>query len=610
MNRINRAQIAPLLLDLAVVALAWLGAYWVRFNLASIPDAYWQRALEALPIVVVLQLAAYLFFRVQRGVWRYVSMPDLVRVFKAGVVGTLAIFVVLFLVYRLDQIPRSLPLLYLLLLLGGWATPRLIYRRLKEHAQGMLAGGERVLIVGAGQAGEYLVRDLLRNARGRYLPIAFVDDKARRLGHDVYGIPVAGECAEIPALCHSLEIDLIVLAVPSATSEQMRRLVDLCEDAGAPFRTLPPLADIVSGAAAIGELREVSLDDLLGRDPVALDWAGITAGLGRRRVLVTGAGGSIGSELCRQLARLQPAVLVLADNGEFNLYAIEHELRNAHPELNLGVYLCDVVDSVALNQLMLHYRPEVVFHAAAYKHVPLLEHQLREAIRNNVLGTRNVAEAAHRCGCSEFVLVSTDKAVNPANIMGATKRLAEIYCQNLNARSQTRFITVRFGNVLGSTGSVVPLFRQQIAAGGPVTVTHPEIERYFMTIPEACQLIMQAAVLGRGGEIFVLDMGRPVKIRDLAEQMIRMSGKKVGSEIEIRYTGLRPGEKLYEELFHVKEALQTTDHAKIFLARHREVNWEQMSAAFERIEQACTTLDSDALRRELTRLVPDYRPQA
>jgi len=603
---INRTRVITVVLDCLVVIAAWQGAYWVRFNLGVIPEEYWNRALEALPWVLVVQMAAYAFFRVQRGVWRYISMPDLLRILKAGVIGALTIFIVLFLLFRLEQIPRSLPVLYLLLLLGGWTTVRLGYRRLKERSQSLLAGGERVLIVGAGQAGEYLVRDLLRNARGRYQPVALVDDLKRRIGHDVHGIPVVGECVQIPELTDSLAIDLIILAVPSADSVAMRRLVGLCEDAGVPFRTLPPLADILSGASAIGQLREVSLDDLLGRDPVQLDWDAISGALGQRQVLVTGAGGSIGSELCRQLVRLRPKALVLADNGEFNLYVIEHELRRDNPDLNLEAHLCDVVDTIALEQLMQSHDFDVVFHAAAYKHVPLLEHQIREAMRNNVLGTRNVADAAHRHGCSEFVLVSTDKAVNPANVMGATKRLAEIYCQNLNQRSNTRFLTVRFGNVLGSTGSVVPLFRQQIASGGPVTVTHPDIERFFMTIPEACQLILQAATIGDGGEIFVLDMGQPVKIRDLAEQMIRMSGKRVGADIEISFTGLRPGEKLYEELFHSKEALQPTGHAKIFLARHREVDWDQLLLAYARIEQACADADEQALLQELKVLVPEY----
>jgi FlaA1/EpsC-like NDP-sugar epimerase len=320
---------------------------------------------------------------------------------------------------------------------------------------------------------------------------------------------------------------------------------------------------------------------------------------------VTGAGGSIGSELCRQLAGLGVGCLVLAENSEFNLFCIENELRQQYPQLQLHPHLADVTDRRLMDLVFHKYRPQVVFHAAAYKHVPLLEQQLREAMRNNVLGTRNVALAADRWQAEEFVLISTDKAVNPANIMGASKRAAEIYCQNLNDRSGTSFITVRFGNVLGSTGSVVPLFRQQIEKGGPVRVTHPDIERYFMTTREACQLIMQASVLGQGGEIFVLDMGQPVRIQYLAEQLIRLSGKKPGEDIAIEYIGLRPGEKLYEELFHEQESLQPTAHEKILQARYRPVKWEQLSAIMEKTEKACAAHDCNRLSELLNQLVPE-----
>jgi len=390
----------------------------------------------------------------------------------------------------------------------------------------------------------------------------------------------------------------------------MRRLVERVEEAGLPFRTLPPLRELMAEGVRVDQVREVQIEDLLGRDPVRLDWQAIEGGLAGRSILVTGAGGSIGSELCRQLASLPLRALILVENSEYNLFRIERELKERAPHLPLVPLLVDVTEAPVMERVFARHRPQVVFHAAAYKHVPLLERHLREAVRNNILGTRNLALAADHWGVEAFVLISTDKAVNPANVMGATKRVAEIYCQNLDARSLTHFITVRFGNVLGSTGSVVPLFQEQIERGGPVTVTHPDMERYFMTTREACQLIMQAAVLGQGGEIFVLDMGEPVRIQYLAEQMIRLSGKRPGRDIEIEYTGLRPGEKLFEELFHEKEALLPTAHEKILLARHRTVSWKRLNQALDRAERACADYDCSTLKQILAELVPERRNPA
>jgi len=358
----------------------------------------------------------------------------------------------------------------------------------------------------------------------------------------------------------------VLIAIPSATNAQMQRVVHLCEKAGVDFRTLPKVKDLMSGRVGAQALREVAIEDLLGRDPVSLDWQRIEQAIKGRMVLVSGAGGSIGSELCRQIARLNASALVLVENNEYNLYTIERALKKDHPELLIYACLGDVCDEKAIENIFARFTPDIVFHAAAYKHVPMLERQLREAVHKNVIGTRNLALAADRHGCATFVMVSTDKAVNPANIMGSTKRLAEMLCQFLNQRSATCFITVRFGNVLGSAGSVVPLFQEQIRGGGPVTVTHPEITRYFMTIPEAAQLILQSTAMGKGGEIFVLDMGEPVKIRYLAEQMICLSGGVPDEDIDIVYTGLRPGEKLYEELFYSREQFHATEHEKIMLA--------------------------------------------
>lgn len=592
--------------DLAMVLAAWFAAYWLRYDLEGIPPHLLRRGVEVLPLVLLVQMGCFYVFGVSRGVWRFASLPDVIRILKAVATGVGIIIVFLFLVVRLQQIPRTVPIFYGLLLVAFLTGPRVLYRWLKEQRLS-LSSGKRVLVAGAGQAGEMLVRDLLRKGNDSYQPIAFVDDRSRRQGQEVHGLPVIGGAEEIPAIVERLEIDLIMLAIPSASAPEMRRIVGYCEQTGVPFRTVPDLDALMSGQVSINELREVSIEDILGRDPVSLDWDAINKGLRGRTILVTGGGGSIGSELCRQIARLEPARLVLFENSEFNLYQIELELRRRFPQMQLEVHLGDVTDSVAVEQVFESYHPDVVFHAAAYKHVPMLEYQVRQAMQNNVLGTRMVALAADRLGAAEFVLISTDKAVNPANVMGATKRLAEIFCQNLNARSGTRYITVRFGNVLGSAGSVVPLFREQIAAGGPVTVTHQDMERYFMTIPEASQLIMQAAVIGKGGEIFVLDMGDPVKISFLAEQMIKLSGKEPGVDIEIKYTGLRPGEKLFEELFHEQEALEPTDHEKILLARYRKVDWEALSVAMQDIEHACATYDDAGLLRRLAEFVPENR---
>jgi len=598
-----RSRAGAFLHDSLMVPLAWLGAYWLRFNLGPIPEPYWGAALHALLLVWPLQVALSWAFGLYRGVWRFASLPDLIRILKAVLSGVALTLGALFVVNRLQGIPRSLPLLYGLSLGILLAGPRLAYRWWRDRRI-HLGNGRRVLIVGAGSAGEALVRDLARDPGRAYLPVGFVDDKPRRQGGEIQGLPIFGDCERLPALAPRLGIDLIVIAIPSADAAQMRRLVALCERTGLPFRTLPAVADLVGGRVDSRALRPVSIEDLLGREPVVLDHAALARGLAGRRILVTGGGGSIGSELCRQLAALGPSRLILLEQSEYNLYRIEMELREGHPDLPLEPLLGDVTDSAALAHLFARTRPEVVFHAAAYKHVPLLEPQIREAVRVNVLGTHRVARAALDAGCREFVLISTDKAVNPANVMGASKRAAERLCMAL-AGGATRFVTVRFGNVLGSAGSVVPLFRRQLEAGGPLTLTHPDMERYFMTIPEACQLIMQGGVMGRGGEIFVLDMGEPVRIRYLAEQMIRLAGRDP-EEIGIREIGLRPGEKLYEELFYAGEDLAPTHHPRIRVARHAQAgvtDWPQRVAALERAVADC---DPAALERELRGLVPEW----
>ncbi|UHD14206.1 polysaccharide biosynthesis protein [Thiocapsa bogorovii] len=604
-----RSRTAAFSHDLIMIPAAWLAAYWLRFNLGRIPPEFVDSAVSSLPWVLVIQGTVFWLFGLYRGVWRFASLPDLVRIVKAAVAGTVLVVVALFILNRTELIPRSVPVLFLGLQVILLAGPRLLYRWMKDHRLN-LSSGQRVLIVGAGRAGEMLVRDMLRDASRSYFPVGFVDDKPRRQGGEVHGVPVLGLTEAIPDIVVSEDIDLLMLAVPSATAKEMRRLVELCEGTGRPLRTVPELHNLMTGQVSISQLRPVSIEDLLGRDPVSLDWEGIRAGLSARAVLVTGAGGSIGSELVRQIAAAVPSRLILIDNGEYNLYRIEMELLEHYPNLRFTRHLVDVADAAGLDAVFAAERPQIIFHAAAYKHVPMLEDQIRAAVRNNVSGTRIVSEAASRWACERFVLISTDKAVHPANVMGATKRVAEAICQALDQKSACRYITVRFGNVLGSAGSVVPLFSRQIEHGGPVTVTHPDIERFFMTIPEACQLIMQAAVIGDGGEIFVLDMGEPVKIRYLAEQMIRLSGREPGEDISIHYIGLRPGEKLYEELFYDSEDLVPTRHPKIRVARGSggliaAAPAESVAA----LEQAAAVDDRSAMANILRAMLPEWHPE-
>ncbi len=545
-------------------------------------------------------------FGLYRGIWRFASLPDILRILKSVIIGTALSMALLFLATRAVGVPRSVPIIYAILLIIFLGGSRLFYRLVKDHHL-YSKPNQRVLIVGAGRVGEMLARDMLRNRADSYLPAAFVDDDTRRVGREIHGVPIVGLTTDIPSVVEKYGIDIIMLAIPSANSKQMRRIVERCEGADIPIRSVPRLNDLMTGSVKINELRDVSIEDLLGRDPVILDWSAISKSLSHKNVLITGGGGSIGSELCRQIAQLNPTRLIIIENSEFNLYTIEMELLQAFPDLELECHLGDVTDYPFVEDVFIRHKPDVVFHAAAYKHVPMLEPQIRQALKNNTLGTRIVAESANRHETEIFVLVSTDKAVNPANVMGASKRAAEIICQNLNSHSNTKFITVRFGNVLGSAGSVIPLFRKQIEAGGPVTVTDPRMERFFMTIPEACQLIMQTVVLGEGGEIFVLDMGEPVKISYLAEQMIRLSGRIPGEDIDIIYVGLRPGEKLYEELFHEKEQLQQTGHEKVFLAHHRKVDWGSLTQTLEQMVAACETMDETKLSGLLNDLVPEHR---
>jgi len=591
--------------DLLMIASAFLGAYWLNNNLDWFSRSSFAVAARQLPWVLVLQLLVCYFFGLYRGVWRFASIPDLLRIVKSITVGTMIISFAMFLNDRLANVPRSVFPIYALLaifLLGG---SRFTYRWLKDYRR-LFQHGKRILIVGAGSAGEGLARDMIRRSDAGYHPVAFIDDNLRKKGREIHGVRVLGTIKDIPEISRQNNIELIIIAIPSLGSKRLREVVEYCEEVGVPSYILPSMPDVIEGRVNINSLRKLSLEDLLGREPISLDWQSIKDVIQEKTVLVTGAGGSIGSELCRQIAKLNPGTMILVEHSEYNLYAVSMELGQLFPGINKKDCLIDVKDKGSINQLFRQYAVDVVFHAAAYKHVPLLEDQLLVAIRNNIIGTMSVAEAAANHQVKKFILISTDKAVNPANVMGLTKRAAEVFCQYFNTKVDMQMMIVRFGNVLGSTGSVVPLFQKQLAQGGPLTVTHSEVERFFMTIPEACQLILQAATLGTGSEIFVLDMGEPIKIKYLAEQVIKLSGKTL-DEIQITYTGLRPGEKLFEELFYAAESMSATSHSKLLKAICPIPELEKCEIIFTELMQNHQMTDKNHLIQLLAELVPGYR---
>jgi FlaA1/EpsC-like NDP-sugar epimerase len=600
---------AIILHDVLAAIFAWLAAYWLRFNL-DVPPEFQASALSTLAWVVPLQAVVFWRFGLYRGIWRFASLPDLKRIVTAVGLAALLIPLVLVLFRVSVVVPRSVlildPLL-LVLLMGG---SRLAYRAWKEHRLASVLHPESkpVLVAGAGSAADFLLRELARNPSGFHV-VGLLDDSRDKRGRLVQGIPVLGMLDDVAAWAKKMAVDDVVLALPSAAHAVRKRITQACAEAGLNVLTVPSLEDLVAGRVSVSSLRRIELDDLLGRDPVQLDDSGLHHLLTGQVVMVTGAGGSIGSELCRQIARFEPAKLVLFEQSELALYAMEQELPQRFPDLAIVPVIGDVKNAVWVSRVMAEHAPAVVFHAAAYKHVPLMENaNAWEAVRNNVLGTQVVAAAAQAHGVGKFVMISTDKAVNPTNVMGATKRLAEMACQAMQQPEGTRFVSVRFGNVLGSSGSVIPKFQKQIEAGGPVTVTHPEITRYFMSIPEAAQLVLQAGLMGDGGEIFVLDMGEPVKIAELAQLMIRLSGADK-NRIRVEYTGLRPGEKLYEELLADDESTMPTPHPKLRVAKARaaDAGWYAECLAWLAHSGAH---DEATVKRQLKAWVPEYQPDA
>jgi FlaA1/EpsC-like NDP-sugar epimerase len=601
--RFNWRTLVAFTHDLVACGIAWLAAFWLRFNL-DVPEPYADLALKSLAWVALGQGLIFVSFGLYRGIWRFASLPDLRRIIIAAAVGALAVPAMLFMLQL--AVPRAVLIMnpvFVIVITGG---SRLAYRIWKERRLGNFLSEARspVLILGGDEAGAHLVRELARSSEWR--AVGILDDEIAKHGGQLHGVTVLGAFADLGRWSGKLGVRDAILAMPEAPHHVRRRTIALARDAGLNVLTVPAFDDLMSGRVSISQVRNVEVDDLLGRDPVVLDTAGLRSWIHGRAVMVTGAGGSIGSELARQLARFAPRRVILFEHNEFALYTIEQEFAERFPGLPVVCAIGDVKDAPRVAQLLAEHRPSVVFHAAAYKHVPLMENDNAwQAVLNNVGGTQVLAQAAIAHGVEKFVLVSTDKAVNPTNVMGASKRLAEMVCQARQARTAvTRFVIVRFGNVLGSTGSVIPKFREQIAKGGPVTVTHPEITRYFMSIPEAVQLVLQAGLMGEGGEIFVLDMGEPVRIADLARDMIRLSGFN-DEDIKVAITGLRPGEKLYEEPLGPDEDTLPTPHPKLRVAKARTADgpWE---AELARWLATDNSPPDEAVRAELARWVPEY----
>lgn len=597
------------LFDVVLIAVAFLGAFLLRFDL-RIPTEFHTHFWQGFTVVMVVMPLVFLFSGLYRNLWQYASLQDGIEIAKVVTSSSvISVFSVMYL-RHFAPYPRSIFLLNWILLLSLIIASRLVWRIYREMVvlPRMSTPGQRTLIIGAGDAGSLLFKEIRRQSTSPYQVVGFIDDDQRKIGMRLHGVAVLGTTAQLKELILKNSIEDVIIAIPSAGGKVLREIVKSCERCKVRFKTLPGISDIIEGKISISQIKDVEIEDLLGRETVNLDEDSIRKYLAGKRVLVTGAAGSIGSEVCRQVARYAPAKLLLIDSAETPLYHIEMEISEAYPELRVVPVLADIRQSNRLESVFETFMPEVVFHAAAYKHVPMMEYNPVEAITNNIMGTRRLVDYAHRFGVATFVMVSTDKAVNPTNIMGASKRVAEIYVQALARKSRTKFTTVRFGNVLGSNGSVIPLFMEQIRKGGPITVTHRDVIRYFMTIPEATQLVLQTGSIGNGGEIFVLDMGEPVRIVDLAEELICLSGMTPYEDIDIMFTGLRPGEKLYEELLIAGEDIMQTLHPKIKVLKSLQFDLKTLEAKLDQLDRDASTNNIAELMESLKSIVPEFSP--
>ncbi|MDH4252827.1 MAG: polysaccharide biosynthesis protein, partial [Nitrospira sp.] len=580
-------------------------AFALRFD-ADVPPEYRRIMWDFMPAVLLMYGTGLWLFGIQRGLWRYVDLRDLWRILLAALSSSAVFYGVIHQLGGVTQYPRSVIILTGLLTALYLAGIRLAVRGFREWIQIFDPGARRVLIVGAGHAGELLVRDMLYDANYRSCPVGFVDDDPIKRKMNIHGIPVVGVISDIKKAAERLKVDEIIVAIPSGSTTVKQKILAASEGCSVPIKTLPDVKQLLGDPVSLQHVRPMSLEDLLQREPILTDRQKLHPFVAGKKLLVTGAGGSIGSELCRQIAQYNPQSLVLFERYENALHSLMLELKAAFPSVKILPVIGDVAVPDRVSEVFQQCRPDIVFHAAAHKHVPLMELNPKEAIRNNILGTRVVAEAALKAGVDRFVLISTDKAVNPSSVMGATKRIAEHVMQEFQRTGLTKFTVVRFGNVLGSNGSVVPLFSEQIRKGGPVTVTHPDIRRFFMTIPEAVQLVLQASVMGQGGEVFVLDMGEQIKVVDLARNMIVLAGLVSGKDIDIAFTGLRPGEKLYEELFEDSEQVVPTTHPKIHRAGSASISTGELDDWLESLQGNLPKCDEGTLLHDLKRLVPSF----
>lgn len=601
------------IVDLLLIFCSYFVAFIFRFKYTNISIAeivvMYESYISKIFLMSLIFIGIFMAFKQYKSIWSIASIDEFLR----GIIATgLATSVVLIISY-LDE--RRIPLMVTIMagimimvfcngIRIGWRVVRRTLIFITDRSNGSC---KRVLVVGAGGAGALVANEYKKNPQYKKKVVAFVDDSWVKKGIYVSGIKVLGDRYDIPTVVEEQRIDEIIIAISELNEVELKKILDECKKTTAQVKIMPGVSEVIDGKFSVKKIRDVDVEDLLGREPIKLDFSGISSYIENKVIMVTGGGGSIGSELCRQIARFNPKELIIFDIYENNAYDLQNELLRKYENLNLKTLIGSVRDRKRLNNIFKEYRPQVVFHAAAHKHVPLMEDSPGEAIKNNVLGTLNTAELASEYGVERFVLISTDKAVNPTNVMGATKRMCEMVIQSIDKESDTEFVAVRFGNVLGSNGSVVPLFKKQIAEGGPVTLTHKDITRYFMTIPEASQLVLQAGAYAKGGEIFVLDMGQPVKIYDLAENLIRLSGYIPNEEIEIKVTGLRPGEKLYEELLMDEEGLSETPHKKIFIGKPGEFKLEKVKNSINTLLDVVKLGNKEKLREKLHEVVPTYK---
>ncbi|MGM0883304.1 MAG: polysaccharide biosynthesis protein [Bacillota bacterium] len=593
-----------LVVDICIIWVAIATSYLFRFD-GNIPPHYVSQMLVFAFVTTVICGVSLAFFRMYRRMWQYASIGEIVELVKAIVIGIALTYIATYLLNG-ERVPLSITsrtLEIMLLFMGG---SRFLWRLIRVNRTKKAGLSNNVLVVGAGDCGALIAKEMMTNNSfsGNRL-VGFVDDDPYKRNMQVVGLPVLGDRTKIEEMVRTHHIHDIIIAMPSVKRTYISDIINICKLTGAKVKIIPSINDLITGHLAVETLRNVEVEDLLGRDPVQIDLDGIADYVSDKVVLVTGAGGSIGSELSRQIASFNPSRLLLLGHGENSIYTIEMELRSKYPDVHLETVIADIQDRSRMYDIFSRFRPQVVFHAAAHKHVPLMERNPSEAVKNNVFGTKNVADCADKYKSERFVMISSDKAVNPSSIMGATKRIAEMYIQSINTVSETQFVAVRFGNVLGSRGSVIPRFKEQIAAGGPVTVTHPEMVRYFMTIPEAVQLVIQAGSFAKGGEIFILDMGKPVRILDLAQDLIRLSGYEPNVDIEINFSGMREGEKLFEELLTDEEAVTSTQHERIYIGKPQQINRAELELQFKRFEKVLGESQS-SVKDVIEHLVPFY----